>query len=481
MNTVQKPSHSFSPARTILAAAIAALMFSQAPAVLASALIADLAGNQLVGPLPTGESYIYAPNNAPTDIALSNSSAHQSAGANASVGTLTTTDADSGDSHTYSLVSGAGSTDNNSFNISGASLRANDAATLSPGDYSVRIQTDDGNDGTFQKAFTINIVDDIAPIITSASNANATNGMAFSYTITASGGAMTFDAAGLPNGLNTDTNSGIISGTPSQAGMFNVQIMAADAAGNVTTNALNLSVVKATAMILLGNLNPAYDGSGKSITVSTTPEGLTVALTYNGVSASPTNAGNYQVIGIIDDSSYAGSQTNTFVIAKAPLSVQADDATRAYGQTNPIFTGTITGAVPADNMSATYDSEATPTSMSGTYPIVPSINDPDGKLANYEVALTNGTLTVTSMPAVLTIESLPALVQPTNRCAGIIMDHALITLTGEVGRPYDIMVSTNFTDWSVLTNGVTDTNGTLDYMDWEVPNQSQRYFRARSQ
>ena len=39
---------------------------------------------------------------------------------------------------------------------------------------------------------------------------------------------------------------------------------------------------KATATVTLNNLNPVYDGTGKSVSVTTTPPGLTVNLTYNG-------------------------------------------------------------------------------------------------------------------------------------------------------------------------------------------------------
>ncbi len=93
------------------------------------------------------------PNAAPTGLTLSANSVNQSAGANAIVGTLATTDADS-TSFTYTFVSGTGSTDNASFNLSGATLRANDPAALAPGSYSVRLQTADGN-GVFAKAFMI--------------------------------------------------------------------------------------------------------------------------------------------------------------------------------------------------------------------------------------------------------------------------------------------------------------------------------------
>jgi len=67
-------------------------------------------------------------NDAPTDIALSNSSVKTSDGTNATIGTLSTTDVDKSESFTYSLVSGTGDTDNASFNIDGTTLRANDTS-----------------------------------------------------------------------------------------------------------------------------------------------------------------------------------------------------------------------------------------------------------------------------------------------------------------------------------------------------------------
>lgn len=110
-----------------------------------------------------------AVNNAPTDIQLSNASVNQSGGANATVGTLSTTDADGADTHTYTLVSGTGDTDNGSFNISDSTLRANNASALAAGGYSVRIQTDDGNGGIYAEAFTVTVADDVGPTVVSVS------------------------------------------------------------------------------------------------------------------------------------------------------------------------------------------------------------------------------------------------------------------------------------------------------------------------
>ncbi|MDD2698365.1 MAG: Ig-like domain-containing protein, partial [Arcobacteraceae bacterium] len=114
-------------------------------------------------------------NDAPTDITLSNASVNQSVGTNATVGTLSDTDADTGDGATYTLVSGTGDTNNTSFNISGTTLRANDSGALSAGTYSVRVNVNDG-DANFAKAFTLTVVDNVVPTASTLSpTLNATN------------------------------------------------------------------------------------------------------------------------------------------------------------------------------------------------------------------------------------------------------------------------------------------------------------------
>ena len=71
---------------------------------------------------------------------------------------------------------------------------------------------------------------------------------------------------------------------------------------------------QAVATVTLGNLIQAYSGNAISPTVSTTPPGLTVNLTYNGFSTPPTNIGNYSVDGIIDDPNYQGRSSGTLTI-----------------------------------------------------------------------------------------------------------------------------------------------------------------------
>lgn len=73
-----------------------------------------------------------------------------------------------------------------------------------------------------------------APVINSPLTASATLGEAFSYQITTaqdSDPAASFAAAPLPSGLTVDSLGGLISGTPTESGMFSIVISATNAGG----------------------------------------------------------------------------------------------------------------------------------------------------------------------------------------------------------------------------------------------------------
>ncbi len=99
-------------------------------------------------------------NQAPTDITLSASSISENLGANATVGTMSTTDPDAGNTFTYSLVAGAGDTDNADFNISGNALRAtNNLDFETKASYTVRVRSTDQGGLFTEKEFTITVLD----------------------------------------------------------------------------------------------------------------------------------------------------------------------------------------------------------------------------------------------------------------------------------------------------------------------------------
>ena len=98
-------------------------------------------------------------NSAPTDIKLSSSSVNENLSSGTTVGSLSTIDSDIGSTHTYTLVSGSGDTDNSSFSIIGNNLLTETAFDYeTKNSYSIVVQSTDGI-ATYSKTFTISVVD----------------------------------------------------------------------------------------------------------------------------------------------------------------------------------------------------------------------------------------------------------------------------------------------------------------------------------
>ena len=106
-------------------------------------------------------------------------------------------------------------------------------------------------------------------IVNTASLPAGQEGVAYSATVTASGGVPPYhwSATGLPQGLSIDPSSGIISGTPQQTGTFSVTVSATDsdvaAAPQTGTNTYQL-MISGPAKPVLSSLAPntAAAGSG---------------------------------------------------------------------------------------------------------------------------------------------------------------------------------------------------------------------------
>jgi hypothetical protein len=151
-----------------------------------------------------------------------------------------------------------------------------------------------------------------------------------------------------------------------------------------------------------GDANPVFTGS-----IVGFKNGDVLTATYSTTATPASVVGAYPIVPAIAAGPVASNYTITYVngtltITPAPLSVTADNATRVYGDPNPAFTGTIVGIKNGDPITATYASPATPASAVGTYPIIPTLVDPAGKLPNYTVTSNNGVLTITPAPLIVT-------------------------------------------------------------------------------
>jgi hypothetical protein len=179
---------------------------------------------------------------------------------------------------------------------------------------------------------------------------------------------------------------------------FVTAVLLAMLAGSVAAQAqaAPLVVTAMNAGRFYGDPNPAFTG-----TITGLRSGDNITAIYTTVANPGSAVGDYSIVATLVDpdnklSNYVVTINNgTLTVTAAPLSIVADDATRAAGQPNPAFTGTISGIKNGDDITATHDSPATVGSEAGTYPIVPTLKDASGTIGNYVVSISNGTLTIT--------------------------------------------------------------------------------------
>jgi sugar lactone lactonase YvrE len=172
--------------------------------------------------------------------------------------------------------------------------------------------------------------------------------------------------------------------------------------GTLTITPVPLTVTVANATRAYGTANPVFTSTvAGAINGDTfTNNFSTTATIASPVGAYPINdtltgpaAANYTVTVV--------PGTLTITKATATLTVTANNATRIFGAANPIFTGTITGALNGDTFTIAYATTATATSPIGTYPIVPTVSG--AALGNYTLVVNNGALTITSSATPLTV------------------------------------------------------------------------------
>jgi MBG domain (YGX type) len=180
--------------------------------------------------------------------------------------------------------------------------------------------------------------------------------------------------------------------------LFVTALLLAMLAGSVAAQAQQapLVVTAIHAGRFYGDPNPAFMG-----TITGLKSGDNITAIYTTVANSSSPVGEYTIVPTLVDPDNKLSNYNviinngTLTVTPAPLSIVADDVTRAAGQPNPTFTGTITGLKNGDDITATHDSPATASSQAGTYPIVPTLKDASGNIGNYVVSISNGQLTIT--------------------------------------------------------------------------------------
>jgi hypothetical protein len=190
------------------------------------------------------------------------------------------------------------------------------------------------------------------------------------------GTAKSISVSTTPSDLNTSVTYDGSASQPTNAGTYQV-IVTIDEQNYEGADTAQFIVEKAEGLIEVTGLEQVYDGTAKSISVSTTPSDLNTSVTYDGSASQPTNAGTYQVIVTIDEQNYEGADTAQFIVEKAEGLIEVKGLEQVYDGTAKSISVSTT---PSDlNTSVTYDGSASQPTNAGTYQVIVTIDE-----QNYE-------------------------------------------------------------------------------------------------
>ncbi len=236
--------------------------------------------------------------------------------------------------------------------------------TMAAGTFTVTIRATDSSSGTgapfsASRNYTLAVA---APAIslTPGSVASGTVATSYSASISASGGVAPYtysiSAGTLPAGVSLNASTGLLSGTPTAAGTFNVTIKAVDANSFSGTQAYSLVIGSATLTLTpatLANLTAeaAYSatlvaGGGTApytfaISGGTLPSGLTLNAATGVLSGTSNQSVNFSVtISVTDSSTGAGapfSVSHTYALNVGAPTITLTPGTLAAAKANVAF------------------------------------------------------------------------------------------------------------------------------------------------
>ncbi|RQO66034.1 hypothetical protein DBR43_27730 [Pedobacter sp. KBW06] len=212
--------------------------------------------------------------------------------------------------------------------------------------------------------------------------------------------------ADVPAGTTTFTNVGLTNGTT-----YYYRIQAIDQADNASTLSADVSAIPKASQSISFIAIAAKTYGDPSFTLGSANSSAGLPVTYTATDPSIVSiAGNVATILKAGSTTITASQPGNAFFNAAPnvqqsltvntrtLTIVNNSLSKVYGNvlTNTDLTGTITGVQSGDNITLTRTSAGiAATASAGTYPIVGTLADPDGKLSNYTVNNPDGILTVT--------------------------------------------------------------------------------------
>jgi len=219
--------------------------------------------------------------------------------------------------------------------------------------------------------------------------------------------SLTYTLAGSPVNAGAYNNS-IVPSALSGAKSSNYNVTAYET-GDFTINQKALTIVADDKSKTYGDINPVFTGTVAGLTNGDS-EG-DIGVNYSTPAILTSNVGSYNIIPSIISANYNPVFTNgTLTINQKNLLIKANDNSKTYGESNPLFDSTFTGLIDSDfpaDFSLTYTLAGSPVKV-GTYnnSIVPSALS-GAKSFNYNVtAYETGNFIIDPKPVVV-IDTIP--------------------------------------------------------------------------
>ncbi|RXK17179.1 Ig-like domain-containing protein [Macrococcus sp. DPC7161] len=295
-----------------------------------------------------------------------------------------------------------------------------------PGSYDVLVTSTDPAGNSSTEVFNITVTDvTSAHILPIADVTTPEDEPMAPITVVLDDPTASATVTGLPAGVTYDPISGIISGTPTDPGVYPVTVTSMDSSGNTETEIFTITVTDKVAPVItpindlttpedqpMAPITVTVDDPAATTTVSGLPNGVTYDPATGVISGTPTEPGTYPVT-VTSVDTLGNTSTETFIItvtdATAPVITPINDVTTPEDQpmtpiavtvNDPTATTTVIG-LP---IGVTYDPTTgqiagTPTEP-GTYPVTVTSVDPNG---NTTTETFNIIVTDTTAPAITPI------------------------------------------------------------------------------
>ena len=448
----------------------------------------------------TSSPFVINNNNAPTALALSSNTVLEGATTGTLVGSLSSTDADAGQTFTYSLVSGSGSTDNSKFVISGNQLQtAYNFNYAVQNTFSVRVRTTDNLSCSFEQTFTISLIDvNTAPTAIFISDSTVNEN---SPALTVLGSFTALD-----NDLNDSYTYSLVSGTGSTdnasfningnalrtLAMFNyetkssysIRVRVTDAANNTFDRIFTVLIKDVndapTNILVNGNTTGTTFAENKPLgaviaNLSTTDEDVANTFTYSFVNTAGNNNSDFTIIGsqLRTNNSFDFETRQNYVVfvqtndgngglfTKQLLLtvVDSNDAPTAINITNTNITENLTTHTFIGKLSAT-DADAT---GSYTYTLV----NGTGSSGNANFTISNDSLYSNTSFDYEAASSYSIRVNVNDGSFGTFQQTFTVNINNANDTPTDLNITSNQIAESLPSN---TTVGTLSTADQDVTN-----------